>query len=162
MISKKYDDLEIFNNSSVVYMQKTNNRIISYITILLILCFIFILFAYFYKFNIFNIYYGKVYKEDDDTYLVMNVDSDFINMSKRNYLEINDKSEKCHLESFSDNYVVYNNKKYWEVTYSCELPDELNINNNVLEVKVNKRETTLFNEFIRKVNRGIKDGRIKS
>ena len=162
MIQKKYDDLDIYNNSSIVYMQKTSNRIISYITILLILSFSILIFSCTYKFNVFNIYYGKVYKEDDDTYLIMNVDSDFVNLSKRNYLEVNDKSVKCHLESFSDNYVIYNNKKYWEATYSCELPEELDVNNNILEIKVDKRNTTLFNELIRKVKRGIKDGRVKS
>jgi len=162
MIQKKYDDLDIFNNSSVVYMKKTNNRIISYVVILIIFSVLFLSLAFFYKFEIFNIYYGKVYEQDDETYVVLNVDSDFINISKRNYLEINNKSIKCHLNSFSDNYVVYNNKKYWEVTYECELPDELNVNNNMIEIKIDRRTTTLFNEFIKKVKRGIKNGRTKS
>lgn len=159
---QKYDNLDIFNNSKAVYMQKTNNKIISYITIIFIVSILFLLLSVFYKYEIFNIYYGKVYKQDDESYLILNVDSDFINVSKRNYLEINNEIVKCHLKSFSDNYVIYNNKKYWEVTYECELPEELNVNNNMLEIKINRRETTLFNEFLSKMKWGIKNGRTKN
>ena len=159
---QKYDSLDMFNNSSIVYMKKTNNKIISFITILIVFSILFLLLAIFYKFEVFNIYYGKVYKEEDNTYVVFNVDSDFINVSKRNYLEINKKSIKCHLDSFSDNYILYNNKKYWEVTYSCELPEELSLDNNTLEIRIDRRSTTLFNELRRKVERGIKNGRTKN
>ena len=159
---QKYDSLDMFNNSSIVYMKKTNNKIISFITILIVFSILFLLLAIFYKFEVFNIYYGKVYKEEDNTYVVFNVDSDFINVSKRNYLEINKKSIKCHLDSFSDNYILYNNTKYWEVTYSCELPKELSLDNNTLEIRIDRRSTTLFNELRRKVERGIKNGRTKN
>ena len=159
---QKYDSLDMFNNSSIVYMKKTNNKIISFITILIVFSILFLLLAIFYKFEVFNIYYGKVYKEEDNTYVVFNVDSDFINVSKRNYLEINKKSIKCHLDSFSDNYILYNNKKYWEVTYTCELPEELSLDNNMLEIRIDRRSTTLFNELRRKVERGIKNGRTKN
>ena len=92
----------------------------------------------------------------------MTVDSDFISIRNRNYLEIDGKETKCKLKMFSDKYFYLNQKKYWDVTYRCELDEELNVNDNVIEVRVDKRKTTLFKELVSKIKKGVKNARVKN
>ncbi len=165
MIHQNLNKIDIYKHSSIIYMRKPNNKIISWITILLIGSILFGVLIFFYKYNIQNIYYARVEKndeEDDKSYIVLNVDEEFIEMKNRNYLEINNIEYKCHLLSFSNNYFLYNDKKYWEVRYECELPEELNFNSNILKVKLNYRKTTLFKELKNKVRKGLKNARTKN
>lgn len=159
---QKFDNLSIFNNSSVIYKRKPNSIITSWISILLVATLLFCLIAFFYKYSISNIYYAKVINTEDENYITINVDQDFISMKNRNYLKIGDDEYKCHLISSSDNYYIMNSKKYWQVNYDCDLPDELNINDSLIEVHIEMRETTLFKELIRKIRKEIKNGRLKN
>ena len=143
-------------------MQKTSSKIISWISILFLTTLLLLTIAIFYKFEIFNIYYAKVIRDEDNSYVVFNADEDFINMRNRNFLVINEKDTRCHLIDFSDNYIVYENNKYWEVSYTCELPDELNINDNIVKIRLDKGKTTLFKMFIKKLKRGIENARVKN
>ncbi len=158
---QKFNNIDIFNNSSVIYKRKASTKITSWISILIISSIIFGLIMYFYQYDISNIYYAHVVNNDDDNYLYFTVDESFISMKNRNYLEINGRDYKCHLSSFSDNYYLVNSKKIWEVYFDCELPEELNINDNLVEVRVEKRRTTLFKELMNKLRKEIKNGRIK-
>lgn len=157
---QKFNDIDIFNNSSVIYKRKSSSKITSWINILLISIIIFGLIMYFYEYDISNIYYAKVLNNGDENYLYFSVDQSFISMKNRNYLEINGDEYKCHLSSFSDNYYLINNKKIWEVYFDCELPDELNVNDNLVEVRVEKRKTTLFKEMVNKLGKELKNGGI--
>ena len=157
---QKFNDIDIFNNSSVIYKRKSSSKITSWINILLISIIIFGLIMYFYEYDISNIYYAKVLNNGDENYLYFSVDQSFISMKNRNYLEINGDEYKCHLSSFSDNYYLINNKKIWEVYFDCELPDELNVNDNLVEVRVEKRKTTLFKEMVNKLRKELKNGGI--
>ena len=157
---QKFNDIDIFNNSSVIYKRKSSSKITSWINILLIGIIIFGLIMYFYEYDISNIYYAKVLNNGDENYLYFSVDQSFISMKNRNYLEINGDEYKCHLSSFSDNYYLINNKKIWEVYFDCELPDELNVNDNLVEVRVEKRKTTLFKEMVNKLGKELKNGGI--
>lgn len=159
---KNLDDISIFNNSSVVYSKKTSGAVILWMTILIVIFIIFCFISLFYKFSVSNIYYAKVVKNEKENYIYFDVDEEFISMKNRNYLQINDEEYKCHLISSSDKYYILNSNKYWNVTYECDLPEELNINDSLIEVQIEKRKTTLFNELIRKIRKEIKNGRIKS
>ena len=158
---QKFSNIDIFNNSSIIYNRKSSSKIASWISILLISSLIFSLIIYFYEYDVSSIYYAKVVKNDDDNYLYFSVDQSFISMKNRNYLEINGDEYKCHLSSFSDNYYLIDNKKVWEVYFDCELPEEVNINDNLVEIRVEKRRTTLFKEIVNKLRKEFKDGGIK-
>lgn len=159
---QKYEDIDVFNNSSLTYMKKSSSMVVSWISIILIGSILFSLIIFFYEYDAYNIYFAKVVNNEDNNYLNITVDESFISMKNRNYLEINNEVRKCHLKSMSDNYYIFNESKYWEVIYECDIPTELNINNNIVEVRVDKEKTTLFKELVNKVREGIKNGRIKN
>lgn len=158
---QKFNNIDIFNNSSVIYKRKSSSKITSWISILLMSSLTFCLIIYFYEYNISDIYYAKVVKNDDENYLYFSVDQSFISMKNRNYLEINGDEYKCHFSSFSDSYYLIDNKKIWEVYFDCELPNELNINDNLVEIRIEKRRTTLFKEMVNKLRKELKNGGIK-
>jgi hypothetical protein len=53
-------------------------------------------------------------------------------------------------------------KKYYDAKYECELPDSLNINNNIIDIYILKRKTTIGNEIVMKIKEVIKNARTKS
>lgn len=158
----KWNHIDIFNNSEIVYMRKPNNLIISWISILIIGSILFGIIIFFYKFETSVIYYGKVINVEEDNYISMAVDEEFINLKNRNYLTINNKECKCHLRSMSDNYYILNGLKYWEAIFDCEIADEININDNIIEVKIEKEKQTLFDKIVFKIRKGLKNGRIRN
>lgn len=158
----KFNNVDIFTNSSIIYMRKPSNKINYWINILLIGSILFGLIACFYEYTIFNIYYSKVVESDENSYVHITVDESFISSKNRNYLTLNNIDCKCHLNSLSDNYYLINNEKFWEAIYECEIPEELDIDNNILEVKINKRKTTLFKELINLFRKELKNARIKN
>ena len=158
---QKYNSIDIFNNSSEIYMRKPESSIATWYNVILITCFILCLISCLYEFKIFNIYYAKIINNDDN-YVYMQVDEDFMSIKNRNYLNIYGEDTKCNLVEFSDNYHILDSKKYWEVTYKCELPDEINIDGNIIKVQVQMRKTTLFKELVKKIRRKFQNARIKN
>lgn len=162
MTQQRYNDIDIYNNSSVIYLRKNDITIPFWITLLLIGSIIFVLISCFYKYTISNIYYAKIVNTDEENYLYMEVDEEFISLKNRNYIEINGEDYSCHLLDFSDKYYILNDKKYWGVSYECEIPEELNVNDNLVKVKIDKRKTTLLKEIILKVRKELKHERVKN
>ena len=115
---KKYNSLNAFNNSAIIYNRKQPLFIISWICIFSICFILFLIISIFYKYTVFNIYYAKVENIKEDNYIYMTVDSEYVDIRNRNYLEIDGKEYKCKLKSFSDNYYYVGTNKYWDVTYT--------------------------------------------
>lgn len=156
-----YNSIDIFNNREVLYKNKSNYKVISWITILLIGSIVLLLITFFYKFRLFSIYTGKIVKNEKDNYIELNVDDSFLKYKNRNYYIINDKKSRCHIKEIVDSYYV-NDKKYYNVKINCDLNKEININNSILDIKVDEGKVTLFQVFTKKIKKGIKDARIKN
>lgn len=157
----RYNSIDIFNNREVLYKNKSNYKVISWITILLIGSIVLLLITFFYKFRLFSIYTGKIVKNEKDNYIELNVDDSFLKYKNRNYYIINDKKSRCHIKEIVDSYYV-NDKKYYNVKINCDLNKEININNSILDIKVDEGKVTLFEVFTKKIKKGIKDARIKN
>lgn len=158
----KYSSINVFKNKSTIYLRKSDYKIVSWITILMVSSMLLITLSVFYKFELFTIYHAKVVKDDQDNYISVLVDNEFLKVKNRNYLEINDKEIKCHLIDVSNNYVIINNLKYWQVNYECELSDEININNNLLEIKIREKKQSLFQYILKKIRKEHENARIKT
>jgi len=155
-MNREYSEIDIYNNSSVIYYRKNNIFIPFWITILFICLFLFIMISCFYKYTLVDIYYGKIINNDDSNYIMLEVDEEFILRKKRNYLNINNEDYKCQLVDSNDKYYILNDKKYFNISYECEIPEEINVNNNIVKVKIDKRKTTILNELIIKIRKELK------
>ena len=155
-MNREYSEIDIYNNSSVIYYRKNNIFIPFWITILFVGLFLLIMISCFYKYTLVDIYYGKIINNDDSNYIMLEVDEEFILRKKRNYLNINNEDYKCQLVDSSDKYYILNDKKYFNISYECEIPEEINVNNNIVKVKIDKRKTTILNELIIKIRKELK------
>ena len=158
----KYKKIDAFNCSKIIYLRKMPKIITIWLIIMTTLFMSTMILVFFYKFNLYDIYQGKIIKQEQDNHIELIVDEEFYNIRNRNYLIIDKKEYKCHLLDFSDNYYLINNKKYWNAKYECDLPEDLNINNNILSIYILKRETTIGKELYLKIKEEIKHARIKN
>ncbi len=161
-IQQKYDTIDAFSNSAIIFKRKASPKIISWISVLLIGSILLILTMILYQYDVYSIYYAKVVNNDEVNHLEIVVDDRFIQNENRNYLEINGNITKCHLLSVSGNYYLLDGVKYWNVIYECNLPSELNINNNVIEVKMDMGKQTLLEVLKNKIRKVVHDARIRN
>ena len=77
-MNQKYNEIDIYNNSSVIYYRRNNIFIPFWITLLFVGLFIFIMLSCFYKYTLVDIYYGKIISTEESNYIMLEVDEDFI------------------------------------------------------------------------------------
>ena len=51
-------------------------------------------------------------------------------------------------------YQVNDNGAYYELFLNCQLNDNLLINNNLVTIRIRKRQTTFLKEILRKIRKG--------
>lgn len=158
----KCSNINVFKNKSVIYLRKGDYRVISWITILVLFTMMLMTLCVFYKFESFAIYHAQVINTEEDNYIILLADNEFLKSKRRNYLEINDKESKCSLIDADNNYVIINNSKYWQVNYECELSDDDNINNNLLEIKIRYDKQSLFQYILQKIRKEHENARIRT
>lgn len=156
-----FEAIDVFNNSSIIYKRKTPNGIISWINILVIGSLIFFLIISLYEYEDYNIYKGIVVKNSEENYIYLFADDNFFPLKNRNYFIVENKKCRGHVVLISDDYYIMNNSKYRKVNIECELPKDLNIDKNVLDIKVDKGKVTILKKVIRKIKKGINNGKIK-
>ena len=159
---EKLEQIDIFNNARVIFDQKLESKIIIWISALIIGSILLLLISLFYRFKSYDIYYAKVVKNEEDSYIQFTVNEDFLKKKNRNYLIINDEEVHCQLIKMSDNYYLINASKYWEAFFDCKLEKELNFDSNVLEVKIDNGDITLYQYFTNKLRKVVRSGRVKS
>lgn len=156
-----YSSIDIFNNREVLYKNNSNNKVISWITIVILGSVVLLSISLFYKFKLYSIYNGKVIKNEKDNYIELNVDDSFFKYKNRNYYIINEKKYRCHINEIADSYYI-SEKKYYSVKINCDISKDININNSIVEIKVDEGKVTLFEVFVKKIKKGIKNARIKN
>ena len=131
---EKLEQIDIFNNARVIFNQKLESKIIIWISALIIGSILLLLISLFYRFKSYDIYYAKVVKNEEDSYIQFTVNEDFL----------------------------INASKYWEAFFDCKLEKELNFDSNVLEVKIDNGDITLYQYFTNKLRKVVRSGRVKS
>lgn len=134
----KEDNIDIYNNSSIILKNTHSPLINSWIIILIILCLLFILIS-FIPFNIYDTYNGYII----DDYIYIN-EYDFP-INKSNKLYINKQSYKYEVISIEDKSVVL----------KVGIKNDIKINNNIVIVNILKNRTTLFEIIKSKIKKGF-------
>lgn len=140
----KMDNLDIFNDSSIILNKKTPKKITSWITILIILIFIFIIFS-FIPFNIYKPLIGYVDITNNSSYLVLDVDNSDFPLNKNNELYIKNKKYDYKIIKISEDNVILD----------INLENKLKIQNNIIAANFLKERTTLFKIIKNKIKKGF-------
>lgn len=140
--------IDAFKNSKMKIMYSSPSRIISWITIVLIIIISFLIISIFYKYNT----YIKVisYVNINEKYNIRGIIEKKDMPIKKNY--------KLYIEGKRYEYEIVDIKEYdnyYELFIKCKVDKNLLINNNLLTLNFVKNKTTLMNEIIKKIKKGM-------
>ena len=137
------DNIEIYNNSAKILEDKLPPKIVSWSFILLILLIIVIIFS-FVPFNVYKNYSATIIKEDDISYLILNLNKNDFPFNDEFILYIKDKKYDYDIVNIENNIVVL-----WTNL------EGMDINNNLLDINILKDRTTIFKILKNKILKGL-------
>lgn len=141
---EKVDKLDIYNNSAIILDKQTPNKIVSWITILIILSILFMIFS-FVPFNIYKPYIGYIDIEDNNSYFVSKLEYCDFPIIKNKTLYIKGKKYEYEIINIKEDNLIL----------KIDLEENLKIDKNMLTVNILKDRTTLFNIIKNKVKKGF-------
>ena len=144
------DNIDIYNNSSIILSRKVPKKIISWISVLISITLFIIIFGTFVKFMKYEKTIGIVNKNT----LTVLLTKDKLNEIK-NKLIIKNKEYEFSINSISKDYIISDNKNYYEVILDLELDDEYKINNNILDISIELGKKTLLKETLNFFKKGM-------
>jgi len=140
----KEDNIDIYNNSAIILNKKTPFIINSWIIILIILLLLFVILS-FIPFNIYKTYNGYIILEDNKSYISLLIDESDFPINKDNKLYIKKNKYKYRIINIEDNNVIL----------EVKLKNNIQINNNIVTVNIQKNRTTLFKIIKNKIKKGF-------
>lgn len=142
------NDIDIYNNSSVIMLKKVPVKIISWITILLVFLIFILVFGIFFTYNKYEKCIGIVRGNN----IVLELSPDKINKIKdRLYID----NKKYNFEIKEKDYIIIDNKNYYEIVLNINLEDKYKIDNNILEIYIELEKTTLLKEIFDFLKKGL-------
>lgn len=150
------NNIDIFYNSETILRRKSF-KIKCYIISIFILLIVLLLFISCFKYNPYLKLKAIVIKENNSYYLKTLVTQEQVNDINQNNLIINDKKYKYKIKNMSNEYILdekYN--KYYEVLLEAQIETKLVINNNIIDINIEKPKTTFLKQIIEKIKKGMK------
>ena len=142
------DEINIYNNSSIILERKVPKKIISWITILISFIIFILLFGSFFKYTKYEKTIGIVNEDNLIVFLEPSITID-------NELIIENKKYDYTINSINKDYTILDNKKYYETILNIDLDSKYKINNNILEIYIELEQTTLMKEIINFFKKGM-------
>lgn len=142
------ENINVFVYSKLKLINDRPTKVVSWITILIITFILFLIISIFLKFHIFSRHIG--YIELNNNYNLKIIVDDKSFPIKSNY--------KLYIDNKKYEYKILSVEKqigYYEILVSCNLDDDLLINNNIVTITFQKEETTLIKEIIKKLKKGL-------
>ena len=103
----------------------------------------------FYEYKIFSTYQGIVKNINDNYYLTIYLtDNELIKFNQKN-MYINKKQVSKKIIDISDGYEITELGNFRLITLDTEIKNKDKINNNIIEVQIYERKTTIMTEIIK-------------
>lgn len=150
------NNIDVFYNSEIILRRKSF-KIKCYIISMIILLTGLLVFISCFKYNPYINLKAIVIKENNSYYLKTLVTQEQFNDINQNNLIINDKKYKYKIKHISDEYISderYN--KYYEILLETEIEENLVINNNIIDINIEKPKTTFLKQIIEKIKKGMR------
>ncbi|MCM1371204.1 MAG: hypothetical protein NC181_04895 [Clostridium sp.] len=144
------NDIDIYENSSIILNRKTPLKIISWLFILISFSTFLIIFGGFYKFKKYQSYISIF----TSNHLILLVEEKNISNIGNRFI-LDNKIYNFSIESISKDYVIENNKNYREVLLNVDLEENYKIENNILNINLEGNDTTLLKEIIKFFKKGM-------
>ena len=138
------DNIDIYNNSSIILNKKTPSLIKSWIIILTLLSILFITIL-FIPYNRYITYNGYVILKNNNSYISLNINKNDFPIKNKNKLYIENDEYKYKIISIEKNNLIL----------SIYLKDNIKINNNLVTLHILKDTTTLFKKIKTRIKKGF-------
>lgn len=138
------DNIDIYNNSSIILNKKTPSLIKSWIIILTLLSILFITIL-FIPYNRYITYNGYVILKNNNSYISLNINKNDFPIKNKNKLYIENDEYKYKIISIEKNNLIL----------SINLKDNIKINNNLVTLHILKDRTTLFEKIKTRIKKGF-------
>ena len=86
--------------------------------------------------------------------IVLELSPDKINKIK-DRLYIDNKKYNFEIKEISKDYIIIDNKNYYEIVLNINLEDKYKIDNNILEIYIELEKTTLLKEIFNFLKKGL-------
>ena len=151
-IMKKID---IFNNSAIILLKRTPNKILNSMYIIILFVIVVIMFSLLYKYPKYSYYQAIVEKDNNDYVISIVLKEAELPFNKGNSIVIDNKKVKIKNIEVSD--VNYDNmgNQYRIIKLKVNIDDKIKINHNIVDVHIYKGDTTIFKELWKKVKKGL-------
>lgn len=150
------NNIDIFYNSEIILRRKSF-KIKYYIISMFILITILFMFLSCFKYNPYTKLKAIILKDDNDYYLRTLIDENQINDINSNTLIISNQKYKYKVKHISDEYILdekYN--KYYEVLLEAKIDSKLVINNNIIDINIERPKTTFLKQIIKEIRKGMR------
>lgn len=143
----------MFDEIDCIMNQKNHNSVKLWLIIVLLLMIILYI-SLFHKYKIFKTYQATVIHQNDNYYLNLYLTDQ--QLIKFNYktMYIDNKLVSKKIISISSDYILTELGKFRLVTLDTNINKDDKINNNLIEIKIHERNTTIMKELIDKLVKG--------
>lgn len=144
----------MFDKVDLVINRKDNNIVKIWLMIILLFLTVVISISMFYEYKVIKIYQATVVNQNNNYYLNLYLtDKELLNFNqKRIYIDNEIVNKK--VIAISADYILTELGKFRLVTLETTINEIDKINNNVIEIKVHERNTTIMKEMIDKLTEG--------
>lgn len=149
------NNIDIFYNSEIILRRKSF-KIKYYIISMFILVTSLLIFVSYFKYYPYINLKAIVQIENNNYYLRTLVDEEQIDDINQNIVIINGNEYKYKVKNISGEYILderYN--KYYEVLLESKIDSNLVINNNIIDINIQKPKTTFLKQIIKKIKKGM-------
>lgn len=103
----------------------------------------------FYEYKIFSTYQGIIKNINDNYYLTMYLTDDDLIKFNQKKMYINKKQVSKKIIDISEDYEITELGKFRLIILDTEIKNKDKINNNIIEVQIYERKTTIMKEIIK-------------
>lgn len=150
------NNIDIFYNSEIILRRKSF-KIKYYIISMFILIIVLLIFISCFKYYPYINLKATLRIENNNYHLRTLLEEEQINDINQTTLIINGNEYKYKVKNISEEYILdekYN--KYYEVLLESKIDSTLVINNNIIDINIQKPQTTFLKQIIKKIKKGMR------
>lgn len=144
----------MFDNVDYIINKKDNNIIKVWLMIILLLLTMILNISLFYEYKIFKTYQATVINQNNNYYLNLYLTDEQLIKFNNKSIYIDKKLVNKKIISISSDYILTELGKFRLVTLETEIKETDKIVNNIIEIIVQERKTTVMKELVAKLLEG--------
>lgn len=139
----------MLNSVNYIINKKETKIIKLWLLIVSFMLIVIVSISLFYEYKIFSIYQGIIKNINDNYYLTIYLtDNELVKFNQKK-IYINKKQVSKKIIDISEDYEITELGKFRLITLDTEIKNKDKINNNIIEVQIYERKTTIMKEIIK-------------